>query len=136
MVEVLGIRFCAISPEADKLVETLGLGLGFPCVAKPLKEGDPESPQGGVFAAGKSWIEVWPEGEGMPAGIMLQIEVDDAEAVAAHAKTQGLAPHGPMIAHGERIYSLLAPGGLVMTFQSKLSEAELAELAAAQSGGS
>jgi hypothetical protein len=134
MVVVLGIRFCAISPEADKLVETLGLGLGFPCVAKPLKEGDPESPQGGVFAAGKSWIEVWPEGEGMPAGIMLQVEVDDADAVAAQAKSQGLAPHGPMIAHGERIYSLLAPGGLVMTFQSKLSEAELAEFAPAKVG--
>jgi hypothetical protein len=131
MVEVLGIRFCAISPEAGQLVETLGLGLGFPCVAKPLKEGDPDSPQGAVFTAGKSWIEVWPEGEGMPAGIMLQIEVDDADAVAAHAKTQGLAPHGPMIANGERIYSLLAPGGLVMTFQSRLSEAELAAIAAA-----
>jgi hypothetical protein len=41
-----------------------------------------------------------------------------------------------MSAHGERIYSLLAPGGLVMTFQSKLSEAELAEIAAAQSKAS
>ena len=49
MVEVLGIRFCAITPEADQLVETLGLGLGFPCVAKPLKAGDPESPHGGIF---------------------------------------------------------------------------------------
>ncbi|MAW59945.1 MAG: hypothetical protein CMJ94_03800 [Planctomycetes bacterium] len=123
MVEVLGIRFCAITPEADQLVETLGLGLGFPCVAKPLKEGDPESPQGGIFHAGSSWIEVWPEGEGMPAGIMLQVEVDDADAVAVQARAQGLNPQGPMLAHGERIYSMLAPGGLVMTFQSKVEAA-------------
>lgn len=122
MVEVLGIRFCAITPEADQLVEALGLGLGFPCVAKPLKAGEPESPQGGIFHAGSSWIEVWPEGEGMPAGIMLQVEVDDADAVAEQARSQGLNPQGPMLAHGERIYSLLAPGGLVMTFQSKVQE--------------
>ncbi|MCH2101288.1 MAG: hypothetical protein MK209_05150 [Planctomycetes bacterium] len=120
MFEVLGIRFCAITPEADQLVETLGLGLGFPCVSKPLKAGDPDSLQGGMFPAGKSWIEVWPEGEGMPPGIMLQVEVDDADAVAEHARAQGLNPQGPMLAHGERIYSLLAPGGLAMTFQSKV----------------
>lgn len=127
MVEVLGIRFCAITPEADQLVETLGLGLGFPCVAKPLKAGDPESPQGGIFHAGSSWIEVWPEGEGMPAGIMLQVEVDDADAVAEQARSQGLKPQGPMLAHGERIYSMLAPGGLVMTFQSKVEEEAAAD---------
>ncbi len=103
------------------MVEFLGLGLGFPCVARPLREGDPESPQGGIFAAGDSWVEVWPEGEGMPAGIMLQVVVDDADAVAEHARAQGLQPRGPMEAHGERIYSILAPGGLAMTFQSKLA---------------
>jgi len=124
MVEVLGIRFCAITPEADKLVETLGLGLGFPCVAKPLKPGDPESPQGGIFGAGNSWVEIWPEGEGMPAGIMLQVEVDDADACAVQARAQGLEPRGPMEAHGERIYSLVAPGGLVMSFQSKLKPSD------------
>lgn len=120
-MDLKGIRFVAVSPEADPLVEFLGLGLGFPCVAKPLKPGDPESPQGGLFHAGDSRLEVWPEGEGMPAGIMLQIEVEDADAVAEHARSQGLEPRGPMEAHGERIYYLLAPGGLAMTFQSKVA---------------
>lgn len=123
-MDVLGIRFCAITPEADQLVEFLGLGLGLPCVAKPLKAGDPDSPHGGIFPARGSQVEVWPEGEGMPAGIMLQIEVEDADAVAAHARQQGLEPRGPMVAHGEKIYSILAPSGLVMTFQSKLATGE------------
>ena len=56
----------------------------------------------------------------MPAGIMLQVEVEDADALAAVARAQGLEPKGPVEAHGERIYYLLAPGGLAMTFQSKL----------------
>ena len=116
-----GIRFVAVSPESDSLVEFLGLGLGLTCVAKPLQADDPESPQGGLFHAGNSRIEVWPEGEGMPPGIMLQLEVEDADAVAEHARAQGLNPQGPMEAHGERIYYLLAPGGLAMTFQSKIS---------------
>jgi hypothetical protein len=116
----LSIRFCAISSEADQLVEFLGLGLGFPCVAKNLDPNDPDSLQGGHFPAGDSRIEVWPEGEGMPVGIMLQVEVADADAVAEHARNQGLRPQGPVEAHGERIYYLLAPGGLAMTIQSKI----------------
>ena len=116
----LSIRFCAITPEADQLVEFLGLGLGFPCVAKPLKDDDPDSLHGGIFHAGESRVEVWPDGEGMPPGIMLQMIVDDAEEVAAHARANGLQPKGPMEANGERIYYLMAPGGLAMTFQSKV----------------
>jgi len=115
----LSIRFCAITPEADQLVEFLGLGLGFPCVAKPLSE-EPDAVTGGIFEAGDSWIEIWPEGEQMPAGVMLQVVVEDADAVAEHARANGLDPRGPMIAHGEKLYYLLAPGGLAMTIQSKL----------------
>ncbi len=123
-MELKSIRFVAVSPEADQLVEFLGLGLGFPCVAQPLQEGNPESPKGGLFYAGDSRVEIWPEGEGMPAGIMLQVEVDDADSFAAHARSQGLEPQGPMEAHGERIYYLLAPGGLAMTFQSAMKGQE------------
>jgi len=119
-MEVKSIRFCAISAEAAQLVEFLGLGLGFPCIAKPLLADDPESPQGGVFPAGDSRIEVWPEGAGMPQGIMLQVIVDDANAFAAHAKANGLEIKGPMSAHGECIYFALAPGGLALTIQSPL----------------
>ena len=124
-MELKSIRFCAISPEADKLVEFLGLGLGFPCVAKPLKDNDPESPQGGIFHAGdSSWIEIWPEGDNMPPGVMLQVIVDDANEYAAHAKTNGIEMRGPMEANGECIYFAIAPGGLAMTIQSPLPAKE------------
>jgi|FLOH01.1.fsa_nt_gi hypothetical protein len=123
-MEVQSIRFCAISAEAAQLVEFLGLGLGLPCIAKPLLADDPESPQGGVFPAGASRIEVWPEGAGMPQGIMLQVIVDDAHAFAAHAKANGLEIKGPLSADGECIYFALAPGGLALTIQSPLRPSE------------
>ena len=126
-MEVKSIRFCAISPESDKLVEFLGLGLGFPCIAKPLKDNDPESPQGGVFPAGDSWIEIWPEGEGMPQGVMLQVIVDNADEYAEHAKANGIEIKGPMQANGERIYFALAPGGLALTIQSPLASVKPAQ---------
>ena len=56
----------------------------------------------------------------MPAGTMLQIVVDDADSLAQQARANGLAPEGPMDAHGERIYFLKAPTGLPVTFQSPL----------------
>jgi len=115
----LSIRFCAITPDADKLVEFLGLGLGFPCEAKPLTD-NPDATQGGIFKAGESAIEVWKDGDQMPAGIMLQVVVEDADATAELARKNGLDPRGPMEAQGERVYYLLAPGGLAMTFQSKI----------------
>ena len=122
-MQVLSIRFCAISPEADNLVEFLGLGLGMPCVEKNLVESDPDSLKGGIFAAGDgSWIEVWKDCPQMPPGIMLQVIVDDADEMFATAKASGLSPRGPMISHGEKVYSIVAPGGLVMTFQSKIGE--------------
>jgi len=56
----------------------------------------------------------------MPKGIMLQIIVDDADAWAVRAKENGLDPKGPIDEYGERIYYLQAPGGLPVSFQSKL----------------
>jgi len=83
--------------------------------------GETEGFAGAIFPAqGDSWVEIWPEAEGIPNGYMLQIVVEDADAVAAQAKAGGLAPHGPIDAHGERIYYLTAPGGLPVSFQSKL----------------
>ena len=43
-----------------------------------------------------------------------------ATIIPENAKTNGLEPHGPMDAHGERIYYLKSPSGLNMSFQSKL----------------
>ncbi len=115
----LSIRLCAITPEADALVEFLGLGLGFPCVSKDLSD-DEGAPKGGVFhAENGSRVEVWPEGSGMPAGVMLQVEVEDADAVAGYARRQGLELKGPFETAEERMYYLLAPGGLAMTVQSR-----------------
>ena len=112
-MRVIGIRFCAVSPDAEALAGCLGNGLGLP--RREMPDAPPDGFSGAVFPAGDSWIEIWPEGAGMPAGTMLQIEVDDADAWAAQARDNGLEPHGPMDAHGKRIYCLQAPGGLTLT---------------------
>jgi len=56
----------------------------------------------------------------MPKGIMLQIVVDNADAWAKRAIENGLVPQRPIDEHGERIYYLEAPGGVLVSFQSKL----------------
>ncbi len=116
-MEVLGIRFCSVSPHAEELAKFLGNGIGLPKTEMPKSE---SGFAGAVFPAGESWIEVWPEGPGMPGGIMLQIVVDDADAWAENARRNGLEPSGPVDEHGERIYYLQAPGELAMSFQSRL----------------
>ncbi len=120
-MKVLGIRYCTVSPEAKALAnffKALSMSeLKFDGI-----QSDPDADDffGSIFSASESWIEVWKPGEGMPAGTMLQIVVDDADAFAAHAKANGLTPDAPMDAHGERIYMIKAPGGLQMSFQSKI----------------
>ena len=120
-MKVLGIRYCAVDPAAESLAgffDKLGLArrdMG-DC------DGGESSFSGAVFPAGDSWIEIWPDGPDMPAGSMLQVVVDDADAFAEHAKKNGLEPQGPMDAHGERIYFIGTPTGLQMSFQSKLDE--------------
>ena len=118
-VKVIGIRFCSVSDQAEDLARFLGNGLGLPQMewtVEPPADGFP----GAVFPAGDSWVEVWAAGPEMPAGMMLQIVVDDADAWAERARAGGLDPQGPTDAHGERIYFLTAPDGLAMSFQSKL----------------
>jgi len=118
-MKFLGIRFCSVSKNAEELAKFLGDGLGLE--AKKLQDlNSSQEFSGAVFPAGDSWIEVWKEGPGMPKGIMLQIVVDDADAWAKRAKENGLNPEGPIDEHGERIYYLQAPGGLPVSFQSKL----------------
>ena len=130
-MKVLGIRYCTVTPDAEALARFLGPE-GFGLTPRPMElpEGeslppgiDPDGFLGAVFPVGEgdaSWIELWPDSQGMPAGTMLQIVVDDADAWAARAKENGLSPMGPTDAHGERIYFLQAPGGAGITFQSKL----------------
>jgi hypothetical protein len=121
-MKVLGIRFCTVTDQADGMLDFFETGLGLPRRALPTG-GAPEVP-GGIFPAGESWIEVWGEMEGMPACTMLQIVVDDADAMATHARAKGLGVHGPVDAHGERIYYATAPNGLPVSFQSALVEEE------------
>ncbi len=116
-MKVLGIRYCAVTKDAEALARFLGQGLGLPEMDLGMGAG---KFSGAVFPAGESWVEIWPEGPQMPATTMLQIVVDDADAWAARARQGGLDPKGPTDAHGERIYMLTAPGGLAMSFQSKL----------------
>ena len=48
----------------------------------------------------------------------LERDEDGRRVVVYAARGNGLAPEGPMDAHGERIYFLRLPGGLQMSFQS------------------
>ncbi|MEZ5459274.1 MAG: hypothetical protein R3E65_08185 [Steroidobacteraceae bacterium] len=119
-MKVLGIRYCAVSPDARAIAKFLGEGLGMP--QRDLGLDATAGFPGAVFPAGDSWVEVWPAGPGMPALTMLQVVVDDADAWASQARANGLNPQGPTDAHGERIYSLEGPGGFQITFQSSLPE--------------
>lgn len=124
-MKVLAIRFCTVSPEAKALANFFGaLGMPQMDLTGILPSPEDGSFSGAIFTAMESWIEVWPEGPGMPAGTMLQIVVDDSDAFAAYAKANGLNPEGPMDAHGEHIYFLKAPGGLQVAFQSTLAKGE------------
>lgn len=119
-MQVLAIRFCHVSPEAEAIAAAMK-ALGLP--QRSLDDVFPPEASGfvgAIFLAGASWVEIWPQGPDMPPGTMLQVVVDDAAAFAAYARGNGLAPEGPMDAHGERIYFLRLPGGLQMAFQSAL----------------
>ncbi len=116
-MKVLGIRFCAVAEEAEPMAQFFTKGLGLP--ERDL--GGSDGFHGCVIPAGdSSWIEIWQKGEDMPVGLMLQLVVDDADAVAASARENGIEVQGPMEAHGERIYFAVAPGGLSVSFQQVL----------------
>ena len=129
-MQVLSMRYCTVEPQAADLLaffDKLGLPRKPPATsqgeaaagsAEHTAGANNQDLNGGVFLAGQSWIEVWQESTDMPAGVILQIVVDDAEAFAQIAQTNGLSPHGPVHAHGETIYFLTAPSGLNVTVQS------------------
>ena len=125
-MKVLGIRFCKVAKreDAEGLAALLGEN-GFGLSATDM--GASDAFNGAVFpvdehgAKGEgSWIEIWPAGENMPEMTMLQIVVDDADAWAERAKSNGVEVKGPDDAHGERIYYMEGPGGLPIAFQSKV----------------
>jgi len=115
-MKVLSVRYCSVSSDAQRLADFFdALGL----TRKSFGESVESLFSGAIFAAGDDWIEIWPSSSGMRDGFMLQIVVDDADAYAAHARSRGLQPNGPVNAHGERIYFLEAPSGLKVSIQSK-----------------
>ncbi len=119
-MQPLSLRVSAITPKSDALVEFLGLGLGLDCQAQELQASGGAAITGASFeATNGSGIEVWPEGQGMPQGLMLQIEVADASLVAEYARRQGLEPKGPFETSDLCLYTLLAPGGLALSIQSR-----------------
>jgi hypothetical protein len=115
-MRVLSIRYCSVSSQAEELAEffrALGMQDRINLAAEPSTIF-----AGAVFPAGESRVELWPQRPQMPEGVMLQVIVDDADAFAAHASSNGLTPQGPIEAHGERIYFLKGPGELQISFQS------------------
>lgn len=118
-MRVLGYRYCAVLDEAARQAEF------FERLGLEQRRFEPEPPAepfpGAVFPAGASWLEIWQQSADMPAGTMLQIVVDDADAMAATARDNGLEPQGPMDMHGERVYFVTAPDGLQVSFQSALA---------------
>lgn len=117
-MRLLGIRFCAVAEEAQPMADFFTQGLGL----EQRDFGGGEGFQGCVLPAGSdSWVEIWQKAEGMPVGLMLQLVVDDADAMATHARQHGIDIQGPMEAHGERIYFAVAPGGLSVSFQQVIS---------------
>jgi hypothetical protein len=115
-MRVLSIRYCSVTPQAEELAEFFrALGMQDRLNAAP---NGAAAFAGAIFPAGDSWVEVWPQRPQMPPGVMLQIIVDDADAFAEYAASNGLTPQGPMDAHGERIYFLKGPGELQLSFQS------------------
>lgn len=117
-MKLLGIRFCAVAEEAVPMAQFFTQGLG---LAERDLGGDADTFSGCVLPAGEtSWIEIWQKGADMPAGLMLQLVVDDADAIAENAKANGVDVQGPMEAHGEKIYFAVAPGGLSVSFQQVL----------------
>ena len=117
-MKLLGIRFCCVEDDADPMLSFFNNGLGLKNTFE-----DHEGFKGGVFPnqSEDSWIEIWEASEQMPKGIMLQLFVDDVDEYAEHAKKQGLSINGPFEAHGEKMFYVVAPNGMSMSVQSKLS---------------
>ena len=116
-MKIQSIRFCSVSAEAQQFLDMMEKGLGL----EKMHFDEAAGYVGGIFpTVDGTWVEIWQEGEGMPAGVMLQLVVEDSDALAEQAKANGLEPSGPVDAHGERIYYLQTPAGIPMSFQSKL----------------
>lgn len=125
-MKTLAIRHCVVHPEAADLacfLDKLGLARrAMDDCDNPTSDG---AFAGAIFPTGDSWIETWPASPEMPACTMLQIVVDNADAFAAKARSEGLEVLGPTDAHGERIYFAQAPGGVQLTVQSALTSEEV-----------
>jgi hypothetical protein len=125
-MKVLGHRFAHVAePDDAQAFNTMLQSLGLtPLDLNAILGSEAAAFEGAVYETGPdgSMVQIWAAGEQMPAGTMLQIVVDDAEAFADHARSNGLDPQGPFDMHGERVFMLTAPGGMPVSFQSKLKD--------------
>ncbi len=129
-MKLLGHRLSFVGDDAQALALSkilLGLGIEPKTIySKQMLEAphlSDEDFSGAVFASDDvNWVEIWSELPGVPKGFMLQLIVDDADAFADHARANGLDPQGPVESHGERIYYLMTPIGLPISFQSITSQ--------------
>lgn len=123
---IRGIRYCQVlsADDAETLARWLG-ELGWGLTPRAMATA-PATFEGAVFPSVESpdvtWAEIWPEGEGMPVGTMLQVVVDDADAYAKVARGNGVRVEGPMDMFGERIYFAEAPTGTKVAVLSKVAE--------------
>lgn len=127
-MKLLGHRLSYVGENAgalamSKLLMALGLTPReiFAKDFQPSEKLDDTDFAGAIFASDdNNWVELWAELEGLPKGLMLQLVVDDADALAAAARANGIEPHGPVDVHGERIYYIQSPIGMPISFQSRL----------------
>lgn len=127
-MKLLGHRLSIVSEDTQSLaVAKILASIGLEPKAiytKEMMESETLTDQdfsGAIFAADdNNWIEIWAELPNVPKGFMLQLIVDDSDAFAAHARKNGLEPQGPVESHGERIYYVMTPIGLPISFQSKV----------------
>ena len=114
-MSVKRIRFCQVNDNNDEMVkffDALGLVRKSDC--------EPSTVSGAIFEAGDNWLEQWQSSEEMPAGLILQLEVDDADVYASNLQEQGYELYGPMEQHGEKMYFVTAPNGLQLAVLNKL----------------
>ncbi len=125
-MKFLGHRFCYVGEAENALaLSKILASLGIPpktIFSQQMRETDALSDgdfSGAIFASDElNWVEIWAELPQVPKGFMLQLIVDDADAFAENARKNGLDPQGPVESHGERIYYLMTPIGLPISFQS------------------
>ncbi|KUP05180.1 hypothetical protein Q75_13040 [Bacillus coahuilensis p1.1.43] len=114
-MKIIGFRYVTVGDQCDEMVDFFQNQLGLENTYE-----NQEGYNGGIFKADHSWLEFWEAGENMPPMTMIQLIVENADEFASSLEGKGLELQGPFEQHGERMYSLKAPNGMPITFQSNI----------------